>query len=114
MRWVTRVSSGKVFVLDTVDWLEHEYTTSSALKLRSLLGVDKGIIFPCFSFYRRYYGLHNITIEGIHLDLKFTPTDITLVKARGNFEVKELVVPSIVTQIAPEAFDNLQMNIHAS
>ena len=92
MRWVTRVSGDKVFVLDTVDWLEHEYTTSSALKLEGLLGVDNGTIFPCFSLYRRYYGLHNLTIEGTHLILKFTPADITLVKARGDFESKALVV----------------------
>ena len=99
MRWVTRVSGGKVFVLNTVDWLEHEYTTSSALKLRGLFGVDKGTIFPCFSLYRRYYGLHNIIIEGTHLNLQFTPTDITLVRVKGNFEGKELVIPSIITQI---------------
>ena len=49
MRWVTRVSEGKVFVLDTFDWLEHEYTTSSVLRLKGVLGVDKGTIFPCFN-----------------------------------------------------------------
>ena len=92
MRGVTRVSGGSVFVLDTVDWLEHEYTTSSVLRLKGVLGVDKGTIFPCFSLYRRYYGLHNLTIEGTHLILKFTPADITLVKARGDFESKALVV----------------------
>ena len=73
MRWVTRVSGDKVFVLDTVDWLEHEYTASNVLKLEGLLGVDKGTVFPCFNLYRRYYGLHNLVIEGTHLSLKFTP-----------------------------------------
>ena len=110
MRWVTRVSGGKVFVLNTVDWLEHEYTTSSALKLEGVLGVDKGVIFPCFSLYRRYYGLHNITIEGTHLNLKFTPTDIKLVKVKGNLEGKVLMIPSVITQIRGCAFFNIKVD----
>ena len=110
MRWVTRVSGDKVFVLDILDWLEHEYTTSNALKLEGLLGVDKGTVFPCFSLYRRYYGLHNVTIKGTHLDLEFTPTDVILVKVKGNFEGKELVIPSIVTQIHGGAFRNIKFD----
>ena len=110
MRWVTKVSGDKVFVLDTVDWLEHEYTASSVLRLKGVLGVDKGTIFPCFSLYRRYYGLHNLVIEGTHLNLQFTPTDITLVKARGNFEGKVLVVPPIVTQMYGGTFGNLKVD----
>ena len=109
MRWVTKVSGGEVFVLDMVDWLEHEYTTSSALKLEGLLGVDKGTIFPCFNLYRRYYGLHNLIIEGTHLNLKFTPTDITLVKVK-DFDGKVLVIPSIVTQIQGGTFDSLKVD----
>ena len=110
MRWVTRVSGDKVFVLDTVDWLEHEYTTSSALKLEGLLGVDKGTIFPCFSLYRRYYGLHNLVIGGAYLALKFTPTDITLAGVAVDLDGKVLVIPSIVTQIPGGIFNNLEVD----
>ena len=106
MRWVTKVSEGKVFVLDTFDWLEHEYTASSVLRLKGLLGVDNGTIFPCFNLYRRYYGLHNLFIKGTHLELKFTPTDITLLRVNGDFRGKELVIPSIVTQISGGVFYN--------
>ena len=109
MWWVTKVSSDKVFVLDTVDWLEHEYTTSNVLRLKGVLGVDKGTIFPCFNLYRRYYGLHNVTVKGTHFDLMFTPTDITLINTRGNFEGKVLVVPPIVTRICEDAFYGIKV-----
>ena len=104
MRWVTRVSGDTAFVLDTVDWLEHEYVKSAVLKLKNLYGVKEGTIFSCFSLYRRYYGLHNITIKGTHLDLEFTPTDVTLIKVKGNLEGKALVIPPVVTQIKGSSF----------
>ena len=109
MKWVTRVSGGKVFVLDTVDWLEHEYTTSSVLNSKDVLGVGRGIISPCFDLYRKYYGLRNITVEGAHLGLEFTPADITLVKVKGVFGGTTLTIPPIVTQILGGVFRNLKV-----
>lgn len=109
MRWVTKVSCDNVFVLDTTDWLEHKCTTNMALRLKDVFGVDNGTISPCFSYYRWYYGFHYITIKGIHLFLKFTPTDIILVKVKGNLENKTLVIPSIVTQIRKTAFYDIKI-----